>query len=601
MGIRVRLKAALSLILTGLFLALGYATPAAVPTPTGLTATPGNTQVGLRWSAISGADYHLKRATTSGGPYTQIAALTWNGYTDEGRMNGVTYYYVVSAFDAAGESANSSQVSARPGLALTAPTGLTATPGNAQVGLRWSAISGAYYHLKRATASGGPYTQIAAPTWNGYTDAGRTNGVTYYYVVSAVDAAGESANSADVSATPGTTGLTTDFFDLSWSALEASHYPTAPFGGIRGWDTGTSWDQIETSQGTYNWTALDAWLRLLSSHDKDFMYTFGYVPHWASMRPSEACAYLVSDPGCAAPPSDVDSGDNMWKAFVTALVKHSLSSPDLHIPYYELWNEPDLLRDWSGTPAQLVTMATDAYTIIHQLDPGAKVIGPTPSTANQWGVHFLPAYYAAGGARQQDIVGMHAYLYDGSYFATSPAGITTTITQLKLLMSTYGISSKPIWFTEGNWGNTNDNVLNDSQKAAYVAQEYLLMWSSGVVARYYWYAWDAASYGTLWNPATGVVQPAGIAYERIAEWLIGSVHPEQPCSESADGTWTCTLTLASGYPGQIIWNASTSKTISVSPSFATYETLANTTVHTIVGNQVTIGNEPILLVGSQVQ
>jgi hypothetical protein len=603
MGIQFRLKVYLPLALTGLLLALGTAATAQITAaPTGLTAVPGNAQVTLRWSSTAGASYYrLKRSTASGGPYAQIGDPTWNGYTDTAAKNGVTYFYVVSAVDATGQSANSFQVSAKPVAVavLSAPTGLAATPGNAQVTLKWSDTPLATsYHVRRATAIGGPYTQIAAPAWNGYTEVGLTNGVTYYFVVSAVDSSGESSNSADVSATPGTSALTTDFFGLSWSALQASHFPSVPFGGIRAWDTGTTWYEIETSQGTYNWATLDAWLLMESSHGKDVMYTFGFVPHWASMRPSEACSYVVSDPGCAAPPSDVDSGDNIWKAFVTALVNHSLSSPDLHIAYYEMWNEPDLKRNWTGTPAQLVTMVKDAYAIIHKLDPSARVIGPSPSTANKYGVHFLPAYYAAGGATAQDFVGMHAYLYDGTAFSTSPAGITLTISELETLMSTYGISDKSIWFTEGNWGDVNNTSMTGSQKAAYVAQEYLLMWSSGKVHRFYWYAWDSSALGTLWTSTSGI-NTAGVAYGRITDWLVGSVHQDQPCSESADGTWTCNLTLASGYPGQIIWNATTSKTIAVSAGYATYETLADTTVHSIQANKVAIGNEPILLVGSQ--
>jgi hypothetical protein len=56
--------------------------------------------------------------------------------------------------------------------------------------------------VKRATTSGGPYAQLAAPTSNGYTDSSVTNGTAYYYVVSAVNSAGESANSAQVVAVP---------------------------------------------------------------------------------------------------------------------------------------------------------------------------------------------------------------------------------------------------------------------------------------------------------------------------------------------------------------------------------------------------------------
>ena len=177
------------------------------PTPTNLVATAGNGQVGLSWSASSGAtSYNVKRSTTSGGPYTTIASPTTTSYTDTGVTNGTTYYYVVSAVNTAGESANSSQVSATPQQPVPPPpTNLVATAGNAQVGLSWSASSGATsYNVKRSTTSGGPYTTIASPTTTSYTDTGVTNGTTYYYVVSAVNTAGESANSSQVSATPTT-------------------------------------------------------------------------------------------------------------------------------------------------------------------------------------------------------------------------------------------------------------------------------------------------------------------------------------------------------------------------------------------------------------
>src|SRR5882757_2973325 len=183
--------------------------------PADLTATPGNAVVTLAWTASTGATgYNVKRATTSGGPYTQIAQLavaTSNGNTDSSVTNGTAYYYVVSALNAAGESANSAQASATPqgpGGPPASPTNLTATPGNAMVTLAWTASTGATgYNVKRATTSGGPYTQLAAPTSPTYVDSSVTNGTAYYYVVSALTAAGESANSAQVSATPTATGV----------------------------------------------------------------------------------------------------------------------------------------------------------------------------------------------------------------------------------------------------------------------------------------------------------------------------------------------------------------------------------------------------------
>jgi fibronectin type 3 domain-containing protein len=85
-----------------------------------------------------------------------------------------------------------------------APTGLTAAAGNASVKLTWqTAARATSYKVKRATVSGGPYTVVAtgitALTW---TNTGLANGTTYYYVVSAVNTAGEGANSVPASATP---------------------------------------------------------------------------------------------------------------------------------------------------------------------------------------------------------------------------------------------------------------------------------------------------------------------------------------------------------------------------------------------------------------
>jgi fibronectin type 3 domain-containing protein len=53
--------------------------------------------------------YSVKRSTVSGGPYSAIVTgLTGTSYTDSTALNGTTYYYVVTASNSAGESANSS-------------------------------------------------------------------------------------------------------------------------------------------------------------------------------------------------------------------------------------------------------------------------------------------------------------------------------------------------------------------------------------------------------------------------------------------------------------------------------------------------------------
>jgi hypothetical protein len=235
--------------------------------PVGLAATAGNQQVSLAWNASSGATtYHVKRSTTHGGPYSQIAAPTTTNYTNAGLTDGTTYYYVVSAVNTTGESANSSEVSATPSTAATipiAPTGFMATAGNQQIVLNWNASSGATgYHVKRGTVSGGPYTQVAAPTGTSDTDTGLTNGTTYYYVVSAVNSAGESANSSQASATPSSSSTSSSASVHVTVDVLTDRHPISPYvyGGAYPQtastitDSGLSvvrWGGNATS--TYNW------------------------------------------------------------------------------------------------------------------------------------------------------------------------------------------------------------------------------------------------------------------------------------------------------------------------------------------------------------
>jgi regulation of enolase protein 1 (concanavalin A-like superfamily) len=79
----------------------------------------------------------------------------------------------------------------------SAPTGLSGVAENGQAALAWTAAAGATsYNVKRSTTNGGPYTIIANTSTTDYTDPGITNGIIYQYVVSGLNPAGESDNSA---------------------------------------------------------------------------------------------------------------------------------------------------------------------------------------------------------------------------------------------------------------------------------------------------------------------------------------------------------------------------------------------------------------------
>ena len=69
--------------------------------------------------------------------------------------------------------------------------------------LTWSnAVGASSYNIKRGTGTGGPYTLIGTSILTNYVDSTVSNGVTYYYVVSALNSAVEGPNAIEANATP---------------------------------------------------------------------------------------------------------------------------------------------------------------------------------------------------------------------------------------------------------------------------------------------------------------------------------------------------------------------------------------------------------------
>jgi fibronectin type 3 domain-containing protein len=207
------------------------AVPAA---PTGVTATGGDGRATISWSGVPGAtSYRVKRSGTTGGPYTTVASgVSTTSYTDTALTNGVAYFYVVTAVNAAGEGAPSLQVTATPKVTKPlAPTGLAVKTADSLVTLTWSpTLDADSYIVKRSTVSGGPYTVVASPVTPTFVDGAVTNGTTYYYRVTAVNEAGESKLSKQVSGRPApvpqvptglvvTPGAAAGTVSLTWNAM----------------------------------------------------------------------------------------------------------------------------------------------------------------------------------------------------------------------------------------------------------------------------------------------------------------------------------------------------------------------------------------------
>jgi pectate lyase/pectin methylesterase-like acyl-CoA thioesterase len=165
-------------------------------------------QVNLRWTPVLGAEeYTVSRSTVSGGPYVDISTVSGTKYTDDSAKNGETYYYVVNASNEKVTSMVSNQVKARPFEQILGapkqPKELTAVAHEGRVSLSWEKVADATsYHVKRSLTSGGPYTTIKSITEVSYEDVDVTDGTTYYYVITAVNAKGESQATDEVAVIP---------------------------------------------------------------------------------------------------------------------------------------------------------------------------------------------------------------------------------------------------------------------------------------------------------------------------------------------------------------------------------------------------------------
>jgi hypothetical protein len=206
--------------------AVTVTTPAAAPT--GLSAAASNVQISLSWAASLGAtSYDVYRATSAGqeGNTPIATGVTAPTFTDSNLTAGTTYYYEVTAVDAAGQSPMSSEVSATPPQAPAAPTGLAVLVGATNVSLSWNAVSGATgYNIYRGTNSGGESFDTSV-TGTAFNDTGLTAFTTYYYQVSAVNANGESARSTELSGTPGGNDwFTNNLPDLGLQALARTDF-----------------------------------------------------------------------------------------------------------------------------------------------------------------------------------------------------------------------------------------------------------------------------------------------------------------------------------------------------------------------------------------
>lgn len=310
---------------------------------------------------------------------------------------------------------------------------------------------------------------------------------------------------------------------------------------------GTYWPEIETSNGVFNWTKMDAAVNAAIAAGKQVMWNVAYTPtfHASDINAHRSSGQAASG-GWASAPADLagslqtypNLNSETWGRFIRAAVQRYIGK----IKYYVMWNEPNYRRysisgaqevphgNWFDTSddaslrdlttirssvtgnqhyTQFVQLQADLYGIVHDEDPDAIVIGSdffgeTSGQAQghkQAGVTCFAAWLAAGGGDYCDAYGWHGYMDEYYGFEGVSKRLTGVLDSLETARVAASAPEKPWYNTEVGHEYLGDMSIQDQQ--LWLSRSLLIFaargWKSWVM-----YVWDSLNPATtqmsLWAP-----------------------------------------------------------------------------------------------------
>ena len=200
------------------------------------------------------------------------------------------------------------------------------------------------------------------------------------------------------------------------------------------------WSKIETSPDVYDWILLDDLVNAERARGHSIVHTLTSCQSFYSVRPNEKCG---TEYGVCAPPSDLTKWDNYCSAVATRYAGR--------ITYYEIWNEVNVKRFWTGSKKKMAEMVKRANLIIKKIDPSAKIIAPAVTGLYQennlnFFVDLMNASDNATGVLKDwvDIINVHLYPPNLKRFNS----MFTQIKNVREKMIALEINDKPLWNTE---------------------------------------------------------------------------------------------------------------------------------------------------------
>ena len=365
----------------------------------------------------------------------------------------------------------------------------------------------------------------------------------------------QAARIKDPSANLKGTVIQDSLFGLHVNGAERGVWPTINFGSLRLWDNATSWTNIETSKGVFDWTNLDKVVADANTNGvTDFLMVLSGTPTWAT---NQRNPISLPAPNASGVPANMADWDD-WVRAVATRYKGKITN-------YQPWNEANLKTFYTGTPAQMAELTKRAHDIIKSIDPSATIVAPSTGLRLNGALQrFYPKFLQELKARNWPVDVWSAHTY--------PNSLGTTNDRRELankwidLLKAAKAPNLPLWDTENNYGlggpgpDFPEQDINGTKAANWTAVTYLDALRLGV-SRVYLYQWGP--YNDLWGIQYKDGAPGAIAMNTLQKWIVGTTY--KGCKE-AKRKVTCKFRTSDGV-NQIVYSETRKKKFKVAKRY----------------------------------
>ncbi len=274
---------------------------------------------------------------------------------------------------------------------------------------------------------------------------------------------------------------------------------------VRGFDV--VWNSIEPEEGKFNWEETD---NRIGDSDMGEVYYLSIIWPYANWDQKachteekyKATGHLKrgNEDLYMGAPCNMEAYANFIEKVVERYDGDGIDDmPGLITPvkYWEILNEPSMqggslggagedLKFFVGTPQEYFEILKTSYETIKKADSEAKVLHAGMAGMQEEFVEFWTPVFELGAGDYFDIANIHS-------ISTSERTEDLFLISFKKFLESFGISDKPIWVTEAQYGDLQDEPNNKAEFEKLMARSVVFSLAQGADKIFMienWIFWD---------------------------------------------------------------------------------------------------------------